>query len=141
MAVLLREQIALTEVLGNDEAPDSESTVPGALDGLRVAVTLAAALQAQAPANAPVFILARPVGGGGPPLAVVRRQVADLPLDLVLSDADSMVPGLKLSDHEQVEVIARVALSGTPAAQPGDFYGSLVAGRDSSVSIAIDKVH
>ena len=52
-----------------------------------------------------------------------------------------MVPGLKLSDHERVEVIARVALGGTPAAQPGDLYGSLVTGRDTSISLAIDKVH
>lgn len=150
MARVLREQLALSDVLAPGDmtatntitsaAPASDSGAVSAVPGLKVAVSLDPALRSRAPANAPVFILARPVGGGGPPLAVIRRQVADLPLNLVLSDADSMMADHKLSNHDRVEVIARIALGGTPSAQPGDLYGSLVAVRDSTVSIAIDKV-
>lgn len=137
MARVLREQISLTEaVLGTDRDP--RAAEPGA--GLRVEVQLAAALADRAPIDAPVFILARPPGGDGPPLAVVRRSVADLPLELVLSDADAMIPGRTISSHEQVEVVARVALGGQPTAQPGDLYGSRTAERGGVVAIAIDKV-
>lgn len=137
MARVLREQIALTEaVTGKPET----ASAPGGAAGLRVAVQLDAALADRAPIDAPVFILARPPGGGGPPLAVVRRSVADLPLELVLSDADAMIPGRTLSTYEQVEIVARVALGGQPTAQPGDLYGSQLSDGDSIVAIAIDSV-
>ena len=55
------------------------------------------------------------------PLAVQRLSVAQLPAQVVLSDAQAMAPGLNLSNHEQVTVIARVSRSGQPVAQSGDW--------------------
>lgn len=54
------------------------------------------------------------------PLAAVRLTVADLPVSLELSDANSMSPQNKLSSVERVTVSARVSLSGNVVAQPGD---------------------
>lgn len=135
MARVLREQIELAAaVIGDDDS------APAAVTGMRVEVELDAALADRAPIDAPVFILARAPGGAGPPLAVVRRRVADLPLAVVLSDDDAMLPGRTISTHERVEVVARVALGGQPTAQPGDLYGSGVGEPDGAVAIAIDKV-
>jgi hypothetical protein len=52
-----------------------------------------------------------------------------------------MIPGRPLSGFERLEIVARVSMSGGPAAQPGDWYGDLVVSDPGSaaVSIVIDR--
>lgn len=88
---------------------------------LSLVVSLHPTLKA-VPGDTPLFVYARAAGEkGGPPLAVVRKRVADLPLRLSLSDADSMLPTRKLSSAEAWRISARVALQGSAEARPGDF--------------------
>ncbi len=74
------------------------------------------------PPGTPVFVLARSTSPG-PPLAARRMSVRDLPFTLELSDDDAMVAGRNLSSVSQIEIVARIALGGTPVAQPGDLFG------------------
>ena len=90
---------------------------------LSVRVSLAPALTAKAAPTDAVFIFARPVQGPRMPLAVVRKQVRELPLTVTLDDSLAMTPAAKLSGHEQVIVGARVSKSGNPSPQPGDLEG------------------
>ncbi|MFK8016585.1 MAG: tetratricopeptide repeat protein [Gammaproteobacteria bacterium] len=134
---VLSKRIALVnQRLGDASAPDPVA-VAGAGDGptLTVKVSLAESLLANVGPDAAVFVLAR--DGPGPPVAVVRRSVRDLPFDAVLTDANAMLPSRKLSNFEQVEVVARVSLSGAPIAQSGDLFGTVNVATSMLEPIAI----
>ncbi|MDH3399822.1 MAG: hypothetical protein OEM03_02530 [Chromatiales bacterium] len=74
---------------------------------------------------AAVFIIARQAGVPGPPIAVIRKTTADLPATIMLSDANAMIAGTSLTGIEELQLIARVSLSGRPMAAAGDLYGQL----------------
>lgn len=86
-------------------------------------VTLSAALQAQAAPNDTLFVLARAAEGPKMPLAIIRKQVKDLPFSFTLDDSMAMQPEMKMSNFERVVVIARVSKSGNAVPQPGDLMG------------------
>ena len=86
-------------------------------------MTLAPALAARAAPDDTVFIFARSPQGSKMPLAIQRRQVKDLPLELTLDDSMAMSPALRLSGVQQVVVGARVSKSGNAMPQPGDLQG------------------
>ena len=96
-----------------------------AAGGARVAgtVRLAAELASKAAPTDTVFVFARAAGGPGAPLAVMRRQVKDLPLEFALDDSMAMAPERKLSGTQEVVVGARVSRSGNPLPQSGDLQG------------------
>jgi cytochrome c-type biogenesis protein CcmH len=96
--------------------------VPVASQGLTVRVALADELQAKVQPGDSVFIFARAVSGPPMPLAVKRLTVADLPAEVSLSDSDAMMPQLKISGFEQVQLVARISRSGNATA--GEWIGS-----------------
>jgi len=110
--------------------------------GLRGEVKIAPAIAAQAAPTDTVFIFARAAQGPPMPLAVLRKQVRDLPVQFSLDDSMAMAPGANLSGAPQVIVGARVSKSGSPTAQPGDLQGlsAPVANDASGVTIVIDTV-
>jgi cytochrome c-type biogenesis protein CcmH len=89
-----------------------------------------------------VFIFARAVEGPPMPLAVQRVKVRELPVAFALDDSMAMAPGMRLSAHPRVVVVARVSRTGSPAAQPGDLQGASapVANDASGVAVVIDSV-
>ena len=105
-------------------------------------VTLSPALMAQASPDDFVFILARAAEGPKMPLAVIRKQVRDLPMDFTLDDSMAMQPQMKLSGFDKVVVLARVSKTGTPMAQPGDLEGTagIVKPGTKGLKISIDTV-
>lgn len=105
-------------------------------------VSLGAAVRASAAPDDVVFVYARRPDGGGPPLAVLRARVADLPLAFVLDDRHSMSPSARLSGASRVVVAARVARAGTPTARAGDLEGSAaeVPVGTTGVRVVIDRV-
>jgi cytochrome c-type biogenesis protein CcmH len=88
-----------------------------------VQVSLAPELQKSASPNDTVFIYAQALSGPKMPLAIVRKQVFELPLTVSLTDAMAMMPTMKLSNFEQVKLLARISKSGDAMQQPGDLIG------------------
>ena len=86
-------------------------------------VTLAPALAKQASPDDTVFVFARPAEGSRMPLAILRRQVKDLPLKFTLDDSMAMSPSSALSGAGKVIVGARISKSGNAIPQPGDMQG------------------
>jgi hypothetical protein len=89
--------------------------------GLKLKVSLNPALQKELSPDAAVFVFVRAAENPGPPLAVVRRTVAELPFEIALNDSHAMIPSRTISSAEKVIAGARVSVSGNPARQPGDY--------------------
>lgn len=86
-------------------------------------VELDAALRSKVSDTDTVFIYARAAEGPRFPLAVLRKQVKDLPTAFVLDDTMSMVPNAKLSNFPMVLVGARISKSGSATPSAGDLEG------------------
>jgi cytochrome c-type biogenesis protein CcmH len=108
---------------------------------IHVNITIAPALAASVPSGAPLFVLARDPAAPGPPLAV-KRLAATFPQRVTLTTADAMMPGREIAAGKTVQVVARIARSGTPQAASGDAFGELSydVGRDGLREIVIDRV-
>ncbi|MBT8436024.1 MAG: c-type cytochrome biogenesis protein CcmI [Gammaproteobacteria bacterium] len=111
---------------------------------LNLVVDISADLKSRSSPGAAVFVYAKAMQGPPMPLAVKKLQLSDLPVTLTLSDADAMMPTLKLSTFDQVIVGARVSSSGKPVAQTGDFYTELEAvdskNPPAQITLTIDQV-
>lgn len=105
---------------GEASTATAESTAGARIS---VHVSLSPALQAQTAPEDSVFVFARAAEGPPMPLAVVRRKVRDLPLDVTLDDSMAMMAGRKLSSFERIVIGARVSKSGQPTPSPGDLQG------------------
>ncbi|MDP2715641.1 c-type cytochrome biogenesis protein CcmI [Rheinheimera sp.] len=89
--------------------------------GRQIKVNLYVAPQLQqANPDASLFLFARAVGGAALPLAVQRIPLPQGEVQLVLTEQMAMQSGWSLANADQVEVVARMSLSGTVEQRPGD---------------------
>lgn len=110
--------------------------------GVPVSVDIADELKNKVPADATVFIFARAQNGSRMPLAVVRKQVKDLPVSVTLDDAMAMTETMRLSQFSAVNIVARVSTSGSAMPQKGDYQSdTLVAqpGQQEPVKLVISQ--
>jgi cytochrome c-type biogenesis protein CcmH len=127
------------------QALDTAGAAPAAAQGsgptVAVHVTLAPSLAGKVPAGAALFVAARDPKSPGPPFAV-KRLPASFPVDVQLSGADAMLESRRITAGQQLEIVARVALGGTPTATSGDPFGqvSYHVGKDGKLNIVIDRL-
>lgn len=105
-------------------------------------VSLSAALKKNAQPEDTLFVLARPQDGSHMPLAILRKQVKDLPLQFMLDDSMGVSPVAKLSAVGKVVVVARISKSGNAAPASGDLVGQSapVAVGAKDLRVEIDTV-
>ena len=76
-------------------------------------------------------------------MAIVRKQVKDLPVKVTLDDSTAMSPGMNLSKFKQVVIGARVSKTGEAMPRSGDLSGSSTAIQPNEVTgvkVTIDQV-
>lgn len=83
-------------------------------------VTLSKAIADRVAPGDTLFIFARAAAGPKMPLAILKKQAGDLPVEFQLDDTLAMSPAAKLSSASQVVVGARISKSGNAMPQPGD---------------------
>jgi cytochrome c-type biogenesis protein CcmH len=117
---------------------------PGAagVSSLSGRVSLSPALASRVAPGDTVFVYARAAEGPRMPLAILKRQVSDLPLSFTLDDSMAMTPQFKLSSFPSIVVGARVSKSGNATPQSGDLevLSAPLSGRGSGVDLVIDSV-
>lgn len=101
-----------------EELPVAVTTV--AESGIPVTITLANEFAGSVPGSAALFIFIHPRGGAGMPLAVKRVAARGFPISMNFSDADLLMPGGSLADHEQLDITARISMGGIANAATGD---------------------
>jgi cytochrome c-type biogenesis protein CcmH len=126
---------------GMAEAANGDAPAPTGRT-IRIALSVDPALAGRLKPGTPLFVAARQPGIPGPPLAAVRLMSEQLPMTVMLSDANSMIEGRNLSSVDDVEVIARVAFGGTAVTATGDLVGkgAQKKGAPPDVAIVIDQI-
>lgn len=126
---------------GNAEAGEAPAAASTQAAALQIQVQLDPKVAETVSPEDSVFVFARAVNGPPVPLAAKRLTVGDLPATVTLSDADAMVPSLKISSVEQVTVMARVSRTGD--ATKGEWMGQSEAlktrGDKNAVRLTIDR--
>ena len=92
----------------------------GDLAGIEVVVEA----PAEIPEQGVLYVFAKAANGSAVPLAVVRSSPAgEWPKRVVLTPADAMRADLSLTQHEEIQLTARLSLSGAVTASSGDLQG------------------
>jgi cytochrome c-type biogenesis protein CcmH len=135
------ESAAAAEAADAAPAPAPAKAV-AAGGGVRGKVVLAAGLAAKAAPGDTVFVFARAAQGPKVPLALLRRQVKDLPFEFSLDDSMAMMPDFTMSKYSPVIIGARISHSGDAIAAPGDLQGfsKAVTVGATGISVTIDQV-
>lgn len=136
-ALIDQAQAAGGQATAQAAAPTPVAVAPA----VQVEVTLAPDLQGAVDRDATVFVFATPPDGSRMPVAAVKRRVADLPLQLKLSDADALAPVAKISNYQQVQVGARISQTGNAMPASGDLIAqtkTVPVGQDQVTQLIID---
>jgi hypothetical protein len=133
IAFSVQEQITQAQDrLGIDPNADAgadgiEPEVSADREGINLYLSASNELKANMPSNAVLFVIIRSAGPvAGPPIGVRRISNPTLPLELTISDQDSMIAERRISSETELRLQARLSLSGAPNAQSGDWQSAPV---------------
>tara|TARA_R110002012_G_scaffold2245_5_gene10740 strand:+ start:954 stop:2273 length:1320 start_codon:yes stop_codon:yes gene_type:complete len=128
----LAEQGPLTDVEPSADLKPSADQAQSAAESddapvlVSVTVTLDNSLAGKIPQNGFLFVYAQDASGASRmPAAVVKMPMGELPITVELSDANSVMPTLTLSQLSNVRLVAKISESGNVMKTSGDLQGTL----------------
>lgn len=143
-AVALREQINIARAQQNRPPLETTNTETNEnTASIKVRISLDKAFESAVKPGAVLFVFAKSITGGGPPVAAKRIEINNFPVELELSDADSLMPTAKLSSQDKVSLSARISMQGVANSQAGDIEADAViveTTTTSTVDIKLSRV-
>lgn len=121
----IKEALAAVAAGNQPIAENSSVTATTQATQLAGTVELDPSLRSEVKDTDTVFVFAKAPEGPRFPLAVLRKQVKDLPFSFVLDDSMSMTPEARLSGFSSLVVSARISKSGNATPGVGDLEGSV----------------
>lgn len=91
--------------------------------GPSYSVKVSIAAQVPVSKGATLFVYAQAVNGPAMPIAATKLEIKQFPINVTLSDANVMMQGMKLSDHEQFIIKARISSDGSVNQSSGQWFG------------------
>ncbi|MEJ6121219.1 c-type cytochrome biogenesis protein CcmI [Vibrio sp. 2-Bac 85] len=126
----------------NTNQETAKAQASPAVVGAAYQVNITVAQQVSYTENSTLFVYAQAVNGPAMPIAAVKLPVNEFPVKVVLSDANAMMQGIKLSDHKQFIIKARISADGTVNKTNGQWSGVsqvIKAGQKAAVNIEINQ--
>lgn len=126
-----------------EEADTAEQAAAedGAWTGTRVVLDATDGAKQALANGAVLYIMIRSPGPAmGPPLGVRRVTDPSFPLEITVSDRDSMMQERLISSESEIRLQARVSLSGSPAAQSGDWQSEAKSATLASASLVVLEI-
>lgn len=111
------------------------AALSGAISGT---VRISPALANKLDPSTTVFIFARATQGMPMPLAILRVKLRDLPYAYRLDDSSALSPEHKLSQADEVLLLARVSKNGDAKSQAGDLQGMSAITKLNSTNVDIE---
>ena len=135
----LREQINIARAQKN--LPPLEMAAVDDIPAIKLTISLDPTLASTLKPGAVLFVFAKSLDEKGPPVAAKRIDAIDFPIQIELSDADSLMPTAKLSSQEKVVVSARISNDGEAFARSGDIEADTVivetkSGKPSEIKLS-----
>jgi cytochrome c-type biogenesis protein CcmH len=125
------------------ETAQPEPADDGSWQGVNLKVRAGEDVQNRIPTGGVLYVMIRSAGPAmGPPLGVRRIIDPALPLEITINDGDSMMQERMISSESSLQLQARISLTGSPAANTGDWQSTpLSVSLDSTeaVELVIDQ--
>jgi len=123
------------------EPEPEQAPAPIEQSGVVLSINISIADTANVPAGTIAFLIVRNPAMPQPPIAVKRLNTSDLPMTVNLADSDAMMAGQSLSALAELEILARVSMSGQRTQQSGDWIGVQVVkpAVNKNVTLLIDQ--
>jgi cytochrome c-type biogenesis protein CcmH len=123
------------------KATNNKPNVP-VVEGVSYEVNVNVSAQVDYTENSTLFVYAQAVNGPPMPIAAIKLPITEFPVNVVLSDANVMMQGLKLSDHKQFIIKARISANGSVNKDAGEWFGQsevIKAGEGQVINIQINQ--
>jgi len=122
--------------------PDIKTDEKKPIGPVSIEIDISDPLKIPTSTNAQLFVMLKNQGMK-PPIAVSKIVITEFPIQAILDDSSSMLPGISLGDFDSIYGIARISLSGSPLPKKGDLEGrspTFNPKETSVISIVIDKI-
>lgn len=112
-------------------------TAPVAGRKVKVQVTLDDGFKDKIKPEDTLFIYAQAASGPKAPLAIVKHQAKDLPIEVTLDDSQAMMPTMTISKIDHIKITARVSAAGGATPQSGEPYGMIEVKGDAGDEVKL----